>query len=71
MAQVVNFDKMNVGRRGSGKHWTREEVSKRQVAAQKYNAKRQKIEDAIMVRSGSCIRLEKNHAGSVRVRYIG
>ena len=35
MAQVVNFDKMNVGRRGSGKHWTREEVSKRQVAAQK------------------------------------
>jgi P27 family predicted phage terminase small subunit len=35
MAQVVNFDKMNVGRRGGGKHWTKDEIAKRQVAAQK------------------------------------
>lgn len=35
MPQVVTFDKMNVGRKGTGKHWTKEEIKKREAAAQK------------------------------------
>ena len=35
MGAVVDIDKMKVGRRGSGKHWTKEEHSKREAAAKK------------------------------------
>ncbi len=35
MPQVVTFDKMKVGKKGGGKHWTKEQVEKRAAAAQR------------------------------------
>lgn len=39
MPQVVRFDKMQVGHKGEGKHWTKEEVQKRTAAAQETKRK--------------------------------
>lgn len=39
MPQIVNFDKMSVGKKGGGKHWTKEEVDRRTAAAQKLQRK--------------------------------
>ena len=39
MPKVVTFDKMAVGRKGGGKHWTKEEVERRTAAAQKLQRK--------------------------------
>lgn len=35
MAGVVSIDKMQVGKKGGGKHWTKEQVAKRKKAAKK------------------------------------
>lgn len=35
ISQVISFDKMNVGKKGGGKHWTKSEVKKRETAAKK------------------------------------
>lgn len=40
MAQIVSFDKMNVGKKGGGKHWTKDEVERRTAAAQKLQRKK-------------------------------
>lgn len=40
MSQVVTFDKMHIGRKGEGKHWTKEQVEKRAAAAQKLQRKK-------------------------------
>lgn len=40
MPQVVTFDKMQVGRKGGGKHWTKDEVERRKAAAQKLQRKK-------------------------------
>lgn len=40
MPQVVTFDKMRVGQKGGGKHWTKEQVEKRAAAAQKLQRKK-------------------------------
>ena len=40
MGAVVDIDKMKVGRKGSGKHWTKEEVAKREAAAKKTKPKK-------------------------------
>lgn len=37
---VVSFDKMRVGKKGPGKHWTRREVENRKAAAQKTQRKK-------------------------------
>lgn len=42
MPQVTRFNKMMVGRRGGGKHWTKEEVEQREAAAKKLERKRKK-----------------------------
>ncbi len=34
MPQVVSFDKMGIGKKEGGKHWTKEEVKRRTAAAQ-------------------------------------
>lgn len=34
--QVVSFDKMKVGRKGGGKHWTKSEVERRHQSAQTF-----------------------------------
>ena len=39
MNQVVNFEKMQVGHKGNGKHWTKTEVEKRTAAAQSMKRK--------------------------------
>ena len=39
-SQVVDFSKMQVGRKGGGKHWTREEVERRAAAAEKLKRKK-------------------------------
>lgn len=39
MPQVVSFDKMQVGQKGEGKHWTKEQVEKRTEAAQSVTRK--------------------------------
>ena len=40
MPQVVTFDKMKVGHKGGGKHWTKDEVERRAAAAQKLKRKK-------------------------------
>ncbi len=35
MAEVLTFDKMQVGKKGGGKHWTKQQVESRKAAAQK------------------------------------
>ncbi len=40
MNKVVNFDKMQVGRKGGGKHWTKGEVDRRTQAAQQLRRKK-------------------------------
>lgn len=40
MAQVVSIDKMHVGKKGGGKHWTKQEVESRKAAAQKLQRKK-------------------------------
>lgn len=40
MPAVVNFDKMQVGRKGGGKHWTQDEVDRRRHAAEKTQRKK-------------------------------
>jgi P27 family predicted phage terminase small subunit len=40
MAEIVNFDKMNIGKKGGGKHWTKNEVEQRKAAAQKVTRKK-------------------------------
>lgn len=42
MPQIVSFDKMDVGKKGKGKHWTKKQVEKRKNAAQKFNRNNQK-----------------------------
>lgn len=37
---VVSFDKMRVGKKGKGKHWTKKEVEGRKAAAQKMQRKK-------------------------------
>ncbi len=37
---VVSFDKMKVGKKGNGKHWTKKEVESRTAAAQKMQRKK-------------------------------
>ena len=39
MSQIVSFDKMQVGHKGEGKHWTKEQVEKRAEAAQSVKRK--------------------------------
>ncbi|NSW92835.1 MAG: P27 family phage terminase small subunit [Firmicutes bacterium] len=39
MPQVVSFDKMKVGKKGGGKHWTKDEVKAREAAAQSMQRK--------------------------------
>ncbi|MFZ3132665.1 MAG: phage terminase small subunit P27 family [Desulfosporosinus sp.] len=39
MPQIVSFDKMQVGHKGEGKHWTKEQVEKRTTAAQSVKRK--------------------------------
>jgi len=39
MSQIVSFDKMQVGHKGEGKHWTKEQVEKRTEAAQSIKRK--------------------------------
>jgi P27 family predicted phage terminase small subunit len=36
MQQVVTIDKMKVGAKGGGKHWTKKEIAKRKVASKKF-----------------------------------
>lgn len=38
--QVIDFSKMQVGRKGGGKHWTKKEVESRQQAASKVTRKK-------------------------------
>lgn len=40
MGEVVTFDKMDVGVKGGGKHWTKKEVEARTAAAQKTKRKK-------------------------------
>lgn len=40
MGNVVTFDKMQVGQKGGGKHWTKDEVEAREQAAQKMKRKK-------------------------------
>lgn len=40
MSQVLDFSKMQVGRKGGGKHWTKKEVESRQNAAAKVTRKK-------------------------------
>jgi P27 family predicted phage terminase small subunit len=40
MPEVVSFDKMGVGKKQGGKHWTKTEVKKRAAAAQKTQRKK-------------------------------
>lgn len=40
MGAIVDFSKMSVGQKGSGKHWTKEEVEQREKAAQKLKRKK-------------------------------
>lgn len=39
MPNIVSADRMQVGHKGGGKHWTKREVAKRQAAAQKTQRK--------------------------------
>jgi P27 family predicted phage terminase small subunit len=39
MPQVVGFNKMQVGKKGGGAHWTKDEVERRKAAAQKLKRK--------------------------------
>jgi P27 family predicted phage terminase small subunit len=39
MPKVVSYDKMQVGKKGNGKHWTKTEVQKRAAAANKFKRK--------------------------------
>ena len=41
MPEIVNYSKMEVGHKGSGKHWTKKEVENRTAAAQKLKSKTQ------------------------------
>lgn len=41
-ANVVTFDKMTVGSKGGGKHWTKAEVERRRMAAQGLQRKKAK-----------------------------
>lgn len=36
---VIDFNKMQVGKKGGGKHWTKEEIKKREAAARKLKPK--------------------------------
>lgn len=40
IGQVVPYDKMEVGRKGGGKHWTQKEVEERKAAAEKVTRKK-------------------------------
>lgn len=40
MNQVIDFSKMQIGRKGGGKHWTRKEVDDRKDAAAKVTRKK-------------------------------
>lgn len=40
MSNVVSIDKMEVGHKGGGKHWTKDEIERRQAAAQKLKRKK-------------------------------
>lgn len=40
MNQVIDFSKMQIGRKGGGKHWTKEEVEARERAAAKVTRKK-------------------------------
>lgn len=40
MAQITTADKMQVGRKGGGKHWTQKEVEARTAAAEKFKRKK-------------------------------
>lgn len=42
MAEIVKFDHMRVGAKGGGKHWTKDEVEKREAAAQTFQRKKKK-----------------------------
>lgn len=39
MPQVVSIEKMQVGKKGGGRHWTKDEVERRKAAAQKLKRK--------------------------------
>ena len=39
MGQLVSYDKMQVGHKGDGKHWTKDEVEKREQAARSLKRK--------------------------------
>jgi P27 family predicted phage terminase small subunit len=39
LPKIVTFDKMAVGKKGGGKHWTKDEVDRRSAAAQKLQRK--------------------------------
>ena len=36
MPHIVSFDQMGVGKKGNGKHWTKEQVENRKKASQKF-----------------------------------
>lgn len=42
IADVVSFDHMRVGRKGGGKHWTADEVKRREAAAKKMHRPKKK-----------------------------
>lgn len=39
MSEIVNFHKMSVGKKGGGKHWTKDEIERRAAAAEKVQRK--------------------------------
>jgi P27 family predicted phage terminase small subunit len=43
MPQIVSFDKMDVGKKGTGKHWTKKEVEARKQAAEKIKPKKRRL----------------------------
>lgn len=42
MGEIVNFNHMRIGAKGSGKHWTEKEVKDREEAAQQFVRKKKK-----------------------------
>lgn len=42
MHEVIDFNKMRIGKKGGGKHWTQKEVEDREVAAKKFERKKKR-----------------------------
>lgn len=43
MPQIVSFDKMEIGKKGGGKHWTKKEVEARKISAEKIKPKKRRL----------------------------